>query len=274
MADFYQPGTIAPYTSKEDSLKAGIRETSTRRNLTSEEFEYYYSNMTNEDQPIPVRIAVAVGLKADLVSLYGSYYSRYKDPLIESWAAKAEELSGEDLAQFTREINAFESFQFSRPVEGEYSDKTRDTRNAFWRQLATQEKEKDTEAKVQELIAREDLTRKEAKDKVEEEKSEALIKQMAYEFMKTQIRDYLTAIFQVNPVSLIMNKRMSDNEYWFRMKLIKSVEDNLVKPTTAIASYQKALNFLMTDPSPGTFKATTNIYLGDVSHPMMRYTNG
>lgn len=275
MSEFYIPGE-APLINMDDktaNLQAGQYETPYRRQLSAEEYEYYYNQMNSSSTPNAVRAALGVALKSDLLFVYKDFYSTYKDDLVEEWAKKFKELKGSDLIRGRSEIEAFNKMIYSKPIEGEFSEKSRSTRSAYWLELAKAEKAKINEAKAQQLLKEEAQGKTEVKSEKTKAETKKLIRDIAYEFMIIKVREYLNAFFRNHPVSLIMNKQMSDNEYWFRMKLIKEVEKYNIKPTLAFHAYQKALNALQSDPVPRVFKAKTQIYLGYGKHPLERYNH-
>jgi len=268
----YIPGQIQPTTVQltKWQLLSGTqnRERPMKRNLEGDEYNYYYSYLADEKTADYVKAAIAIVLDADLKLLYKSYYSRFQDPVLEKWKnVFLNDLSETDKNKARAEMQAFDNYLYTNIPISEYSDKARSTRQDFIISLTREESEKDKAKRMLEQIEEERGVVVSKEEQEETARKVKIARDTTTKYIIDNIRKYLITIFYSHQVSIMMDKKISNLEYYVRMLAINSITSKKVPPHYGLNAYRVALDMLAKNPLSITFKAKVNSMFNKYQHP-------
>lgn len=270
----YEPGTAPIEQISDNEMALFLQDFKDRRALTSDEYSYFYSKSMNAKENLPVRVALANMLVADLKNIYSDNYKKHKDEKLELLAGKYKFLKEDEKRIAKSEMKAFYNVLKSTPplysveLKDLYNQKQKYTKE-IWAKAHNDERAKLLEKATTEKI----LRKKNEREKRRKKENEKLMRKYLSEFMRKNIRRYLSAIFSKHSIGINLTSYQSDLEFQARMLIIDKVTNNFVKPSQGILAYKKSLDLIKTYPKKENFiKIIENIMYYN-EHPISGWIN-
>lgn len=257
-----------------------------KRLLQTDEFMYYQSFLFKEDFAIPIKAAIGVVLKADLIRLYKNSYEMFQDDDVSFWADYYTGLpNGSTSKQLAdSEIYWFEKYlgQPKMPLEA-------------WMPNTMSEVIRDISENNQKLQKYQPIVVKKNEDEFiseywenkklaldEERKTKEIMKSLQTSdpdivarkeaWIKANFIDYLAGYFVRHPLSLMSDSTKSEWEFKVREDVIKSVRTGIMSATGALAYYESVLDLIAGSKTEAEFiKNMEDIQKPIPSHPLVKY---
>jgi hypothetical protein len=266
----YVPGKATPITDA-NRKQASFIPTVYRRKLGPEEFAYYFAFLTTDEVSEPVKAALAIVLKADLIRLYKADYSAYADKLIEDYVQYYEVLTPEQKSIADGEIHAFE-MELARVINYNKYNNWLQKESLDWFQSARMWDAKNQYKKSKQEYEDEQAYLLE----VERQKAELLKNRPVYlqrynDYVRENFMDYLASILSIHKVNWQMGGEKSDMEFMARNTIIGMIEEEKLQPYKSLEMYHKLLNDITSTDSMTMFKIKLNFRKAQFTqHPLMR----
>lgn len=276
----YKPNTSPVVSSKDIVLQSGAGQGifKTKRNLTSDEYQFYYTYMRDSNNPMAVRIGVAMGLKADLIRMYPSFLEDQKDTEIDNLLEYFPALSLAEQDRAKSEAYYFDQMVSTTPevVAGSTDLETMALANRpLWLQQVMSEKLKmATDAAIKQ--AQEDAINatkdEEAQKSIESRRNEwdtAQGKRMEA-FIKQNVKDYLDTVMIQSVLSQGMNDVQAQMQQVAKDEIVRQVQEGTLDPLNALSAYKMKLDEITLYKSPlKAFVARNNLNV--FQNPMLAY---
>jgi len=230
--------------------------TGIKRPLQSDEFIYYKSFLFDEDFALPIKGAIAVVLKADLIKLYKKSYEMFLDSDVENWVGYYKTLSGLPKQLADSEIYYFDSFlkDPKMPLESYYPGTVEQIVHSIavnnkkiqeYQGVAVSKNEKtfiEEFWKNKQLNLEEEKKTKDLTDHLT--KSDPAISFRKDKWIGQNLVAYMAGYFVRHPLSIKSDSKKATWEFRVREDMLKSVRVGLMSATDALAYYITALDLI------------------------------
>lgn len=248
--------------------------------LNPSTYTYYYTFLSDEEYPLPIRAAIGVVLIADLKMLYKSRYEQHKDKDLEKWGKVYLELSPADKRIADIEIGAFRQYikaNVSQYHSSSLFQQIRAARQNYFKNITADISDKEKEQLINQTMADEKVLIKKAQDKIAYDKNQKTnqekIAKDYKEYMKNNIRAYLGGMYTMHKASSKMSFLMSELEFKVRLAIVKGVQSGQIGLQEGFNIYNNALDKLL-DPNLNKYQylkeVMPTLYKGIFKHPLAR----
>lgn len=275
----YKPGLNPIVTGKSLSMNRP----SYKRLMQGDEFLYYMSFLFEETMALPVKAAIGIVLKADLIRLYGKSYEMFEDKDVSFWADYYTTLGSYSKQLADSEIYHFEVYLGTPKIP--LDTYAPGTIEAVARRIAENNKKiqdyqpeavADNERryveefwKTKKTALEEERKTKELKEHLENADPAIMARKDAW--IKQNFVSYLAGYFVRHPLSLRADSEKSEWEFKVREDVLKMVRTGLMSATDALAYYVTALDLITgAKDAKEFFKLMGELTKPTPAHPLVK----